>query len=238
MSDRLETLPEDWDRALAIVAHPDDLEYGAAAAIARWTSQGKTVTYLLATRGEAGIAGMSPAEAGPLREDEERRSAAVVGVDTVEFLDHTDGIVEYGLPLRRDIALAVRRHRPEVVITNNHRDTWGGSVLNMADHRNVGLAVQDGVRDAGNEWVFTDDTPPAWGGVRMVCHNGSPEPTHGVDVSGHFDLGVASLREHRAYLEGLGQTPDDAADWLTGGAEAAGERLGVRYGVTFEVFDF
>ncbi len=51
----LEHLPEDWDRALAIVAHPDDLEYGAASAIARWTSQGKEVSYLLVTRGEAGI---------------------------------------------------------------------------------------------------------------------------------------------------------------------------------------
>ena len=56
----LETLPEDWDRAIAVVAHPDDLEYGAAAAIARWTGQGKDIRYVLATRGEAGIDSMSP----------------------------------------------------------------------------------------------------------------------------------------------------------------------------------
>ena len=76
----MKPLPEDWDRAVAVVAHPDDLEYGVASAIARWTGQGKTVTYLLATRGEAGIAGMHPDEVGPLRVEEERRSAAVVGV--------------------------------------------------------------------------------------------------------------------------------------------------------------
>ena len=69
----MKTLDEDWQRAVAIVAHPDDLEYGAASAVARWTSKGKEVSYVLATSGEAGIAGLSPREAGPLREEEQRR---------------------------------------------------------------------------------------------------------------------------------------------------------------------
>ena len=154
---RLEPVPEDWERALAIVAHPDDLEYGAAAAVARWTDQGKQVVYLMVTRGEAGIDVMSPGEAGPIRAEEERRSAAVVGVGQVEFLDHRDGVIEYGLPLRRDLALAIRKHRPQVVVTLNHRLAWPGGGLNMADHRNVGLAVLDAVRDAGNRWVFTGE---------------------------------------------------------------------------------
>ena len=104
----MKPMPEDWERAVAVVAHPDELEYGAASAIARWTRQGKTVSYLLATRGEAGIAGMAPAEVAPLRVEEERRSAAVVGVTEVEFLDHVAGLVEYGIPLRRDLAAAFR----------------------------------------------------------------------------------------------------------------------------------
>src|SRR6266853_330501 len=111
---RMQPMPEDWDRAVAVVAHPDDLEYGVASAVARWTGQGKQVNYLLVTRGEAGIAGMHPEKAGPLRVAEERRSAAVVGVRTVEFRDHPDGLVEYGVPLRRDLAAAFRRLRPEV----------------------------------------------------------------------------------------------------------------------------
>ena len=76
----LEALPEDWTRALAIAAHPDDFEYGMASAVAKWTAAGKSVSYVMVTRGEAGLA-IPPAEAGPLREDEERRSAAVVGVE-------------------------------------------------------------------------------------------------------------------------------------------------------------
>ena len=85
-------MPDDWQRALVVAAHPDDIEYGMAAAVAAWTAAGKEVHYLLATRGEAGMAGVPPEEAGPLREEEERRSAAVVGVTEVEFLDHRDGI--------------------------------------------------------------------------------------------------------------------------------------------------
>ena len=66
---------------------------------------------------------------------EQRASAAIVGVEEVEFLDHPDGMLHEGLELRRDIAAAIRRHRPEVVVTVNHRETYGGRYLNMADHR-------------------------------------------------------------------------------------------------------
>src|SRR4051812_40886303 len=117
-------MPDDWQRALVVAAHPDDIEYGVTAAVAIWTAAGKEVRYLLATRGEAGIAGLSPAEAGPLREKEERRSAAVVGVAVVEFLGHRDGVLEAGVPLRRDLAAAIRRHRPELVLTMYGGDTW------------------------------------------------------------------------------------------------------------------
>ena len=117
-------MPGDWQRALVVAAHPDDIEYGLAAAVAVWTAAGKEVHYLLATRGEAGIAGMPPAEAGPLREAEERASAAVVGVSEVEFLDQRDGVLVAGPELRRDLAGGIRRHRPELVVTTYGGDTW------------------------------------------------------------------------------------------------------------------
>ena len=146
---------EDWDRALCVVAHPDDLEFGAAAAVARWTEQGKTVVYAMVTSGEAGIDAMSP-DGVPGRSARPSRSspARIVGVDVVEFLGQPDGVLEYGVALRQVICAAVRRHRPEIVITNNFRDTWGGQSLNQADHIAVGEATLDAVRDAGNRWVF------------------------------------------------------------------------------------
>ena len=121
MAAKQELLPisEDWHKALAIVAHPDDLEYGAASAIARWTSQGKDIQYLLVTEGEAGIDSMDPKDVGPLRRNEEIASAQVVGVTDVQFLDYKDGVVEYGLPLRRDLTKIIRSKKPDVIITIN-----------------------------------------------------------------------------------------------------------------------
>jgi len=239
MKKKLTLLSENWKRALAIVAHPDDLEYGAASAIARWTSQGKEITYLLVTRGEAGIDSMSPEDAGKLREEEERRSAICVGVQTVEFLDHRDGVVEYGLPLRHDLSRAIRKHRPEVLITVNHRLTWNGNTLNMADHRWVGLAVLDGARDAGNRWIFPDlleEGLEPWDGVRMVLFNGSPLPTHAVDVTQFIEKGVESLKEHRVYIENLGGS-FDPEQFLYNGAAETGKRAGCDYAVSFEVIN-
>jgi LmbE family N-acetylglucosaminyl deacetylase len=232
----VQAFPDDWERALCIVAHPDDLEYGAAGAIARWTATGKRVSYLLVTRGEAGIDGMHPAEAGPLREAEERASAAVVGVEAVEFLDgHVDGVVEYGLPLRRDLAAAIRRIRPDLVVSMNHLDTWGGLSFNMADHRHVGLAALDASRDAGNRWIFTDCGEP-WSGVRRVALGASPHPTHFVDLGEFVDVGIASLREHAAYIAGLG-TEFDPDAFLRGNARAAGVTAGCEYAATFQVYE-
>jgi LmbE family N-acetylglucosaminyl deacetylase len=231
-----EPFPDDWSRALCIAAHPDDLEYGAAGAIARWTAAGKRVVYLLVTRGEAGIDGMTPAEAGPLREAEERASAAVVGVETVEFLDgHVDGVIEYGLPLRRDLAAAIRRHQPDLVVSMNYRETWGGRSFNMADHRHVGLAALDASRDAGNRWIFSDAGEP-WAGVRRVALGGSPQPTHCVDLGDAIELGIASLREHAGYIAGLGYDFDPDA-FLRGTARNAGELCGCEYAAMFELYE-
>jgi LmbE family N-acetylglucosaminyl deacetylase len=226
----LKPMPEDWTRAVAVVAHPDDLEYGAAAAVARWTAQGKQVAYVLATRGEAGIAGMDPARVGPLRVAEEERGAAVVGVTDVRFLDHADGVIEYGIPLRRDLAAAFRQLQPEVVITMSFDLTWGEEgPVNHADHRAVGLAVLDACRDAANEWVFPDAGPPCRS-IRDAYVHGTDRPTHFVDVTGTIDLGVASLREHRAYIEGLGGD-FDPDEFLRNMAGFTGLAANVEYAV-------
>ncbi|RNL78896.1 PIG-L deacetylase family protein [Nocardioides marmorisolisilvae] len=235
----LQPVDESWERALCIVAHPDDIEYGAAAAVARWTGQGKWVGYTMVTSGEAGIDGMHPDECRRVREQEEIDSARIVGVDTVDFLEQPDGILEYNVALRRVLAAEVRRHRPDIVITGNFRDTWGGANLNQADHIAVGKAVLDAVRDAGNRWIFpeqlTDSVEP-WGGVRAVWAFGSPQSTHGVDTTDTFDTGVESLKAHAAYIDGLGWENWDPREFLEGGARAAGQRLGVAFAAPFEVF--
>ena len=236
---KLLPIPEDWSRALAIAAHPDDLEYGAASAIARWTSQGKEVSYLMVTSGEAGIDSMHPDETGRLRVQEEINSARVVGVDSVEFLDHPDGVIEYGLPLRRDLARVIRKVKPDVLVTINHELTFGSGRLNMADHRAVGLAVFDAARDADNRWIFPElleEGHEPWHGVKTVYIAAAPNITHYVDVTDFIDKGVDSLKEHRVYIDNLSQS-FDPEEFLTWGAAAIGERAGCDYAVGFGVMD-
>lgn len=235
----LEPLPEDWHRALCIVAHPDDLEYGAASAVARWTTQGKKVVYCMVTSGEAGIDGMHPDESRGVREVEEIRSALVVGVSQVEFLGLPDGVVEYGVPLRRVLAHVIRRHRPDVVVTGNFRETWRPGSLNQADHIAVGRAVLDAVRDAGNRWIFPEqlnqDVEP-WNGVRAVWAAESPESRHAVDTTQTLAAGIASLEAHRAYIDGLGRGHFDPREFLEGRARETGRLLGTTFAAAFEIY--
>ena len=130
------------------------------------------------------------------------RSLEIDG-DFPAVLGQPDGVVEYGVPLRRALARVVRCHRPEIVITTNFRDTWDGAVvLNQADHRATGWAVLDAVRDAGNRWVFPEllaeglephITPE-------IYIYGAREADVWVDISDTIDTKVAALLEHRSQV--------------------------------------
>lgn len=230
-----------FDSVLCVVAHPDDIEYGVSAAVAAWTSAGKRVSYYLLTRGEAGIDTMDPVDAAPARADEERASASVVGVDTVEFGDHHDGVIEYGVPLRRDIAAAIRRTRPDLVVTLTHAETFPGGFLNQADHRAVGLATLDATADAGNRWIFpelVDDGLEPWK-VTAVAVSASATPTHYVDVTGHLDDAIESLEEHRLYNAALPEDFPKPPELLGGALGGAAEQVAdpaVEQALLLEVF--
>ncbi|MFI1438685.1 PIG-L deacetylase family protein [Streptomyces fructofermentans] len=238
---QLQHMPTEWQRALAVVAHPDDLEYGCSSAIASWVAEGREITYVLATRGEAGIDTMTPEHAAPLREAEQRAAADVVGVSAVEFLDHRDGVIEYGPALRRDIAAVVRRHRPELIVTLNHRDDWGPGTWNTPDHVALGRAVLDAASDAGNRWIFPELAERGlrpWDGVRWVAVANSPLATHAVAAEPGFERGVQSLLRHRAYIAAL--TDEDAETYvrerLRSSTDVHSSRFDGRPAVAFELF--
>jgi len=230
-------LPDDWGRALAIVAHPDDLEFGASSAVARWTAAGKVVDYVLATRGEAGIDTIDPKQCGVIRSAEQRASARVVGVDRVTFLDYPDGMLTYSLELRRDLARAIRSHKPDVLVSLNYRAMFGHGSLNHADHRVIGEALLDATRDAANRWVFPElvaEGLEPWHGLRFAAFNASPAADHFVDVTDYLDSGIASLAAHRVYLENLSDD-FDLVQFLRSNAEQVGMQAGVPLAVSFEV---
>ncbi|MET9492001.1 PIG-L deacetylase family protein [Nocardia sp. NPDC006630] len=235
----MEQLPEDWQRGLVIVAHPDDIEYGAAAAVARWTRQGKDIRYVLVSSGEAGIAGLPPAESGPLREAEERAGAKIVGVTEIDFLGYPDGRIEESLALRRDLAAAIRRHRPELVVLFNFGDVWARGYANSADHRAVGRAALDAVSDAGNEWIHPclADLPPH--SPRWAAVFGVADGSHAVDVTDTIDLAVESLTAHARYLEALSSDPvATQARAVLDMAAGPKEGFPAAHAISFELYHF
>lgn len=234
----LPALPdEDWARVLCVVAHPDDMEWGASAAVATWVRRGVQVAYLLLTSGEAGMQG-PPEEVGPLRADEQARACGVVGVQELTILNHPDGMLVPSLELRRDIARVVRRFRPDAVVTSNFDfEAYGG--LNQADHRAAGLSAVDAVRDADNTWVFrelAEEGLPKWH-TRCVLVLWPGQPTHGMAVNAEaVAASVASLECHAAYLADLPAHPKPA-EFIPEMLRRGGRDLGAEFGVTFKVYD-
>ncbi len=232
----MQTVNEDWDTGLVVVAHPDDIEYGASSAIARWTKQGKQITYLLLTRGEAGIDSIEPERTADIRTKEQIAAAKAVGVDDVRFLDHPDGMLEYSLTMRHDIARVIREVKPEVCITLNHREYFPGKNLNMADHHVTGHALIDATRDAGNRWVFQellDEGYEPWDDVQTVLVSNSPRAGHAVEVDDTIEAGIESLRQHKTYLDNLPDHPEPD-EFLRNIAASAGENYTSTYAAAFE----
>jgi LmbE family N-acetylglucosaminyl deacetylase len=235
----LPPLPADaFGRVLCVVAHPDDVEYGTSSAVAAWTAAGVEVAYLLLTHGEAGMDASPPERTGPLRTREQIAASAAVGVTDVRFLDHPDGVLVYGLDLRRDIALTIRSFRPDALVVGNWQvETRIG--FNQADHRAAGMAALDAIRDAANRWVFPDqlvDGLQPWS-VRWLLITGDGSPTHGVEVTGEpLQRGIASLEAHTEYLAGLPNHPAPRT-MLTGISAMGGRAMGVPNAVLFRALD-
>lgn len=187
--EQVRPFPTDWRTALVLVPHPDDPEYGIGSAVAKWTAAGRSVYYALASRGEVGIAGMPPEQAGPIREAEQRRSAAIVGVDEVVFWDFPDNNIRDCPELRARIADTMTAIAPDIVVTIYSGASWAPDAPNQRDHIEFAQAVAAAYDSLAD--------PPQW-----LFENG-PEPTHGEVVDDYLDVAVGSLAAHEAYLEML-----------------------------------
>ncbi|GII24180.1 PIG-L deacetylase family protein [Planosporangium mesophilum] len=200
----------DVERVLCVLAHPDDVDFGSAGTVARWVEEGLDVAYLLVTRGDAGGFDDTPREKMPvLREAEQRAAAAAVGVKQVEFLDgYADGTVTPSLQLRRDITAAIRRYRPDRILTSSPLRRWERLAgPSHPDHLAVGEATTCAVYpDSRNPFAFEellrDQNLQAWT-VREVWYSGGPDPDHAVDITDVFDRKVAALRAHASQVSHL-----------------------------------
>jgi LmbE family N-acetylglucosaminyl deacetylase len=196
----------DVSRVLCVFAHPDDVDFGAAGTVAGWVSAGIEVSYLLVTRGDAGGFDDTPRDQVPaIREAEQRAAAAVLGVTDVTFLDgYGDGTVTPSLELRKEITRAIRRVRPDRVLTSSPLRRWERMAgPSHPDHLAVGEATTCAIYpDARNEFAFPEllaEGLKPWV-VREVWYQQGPSPDHAVDVTDVFDIKVAALREHASQI--------------------------------------
>jgi LmbE family N-acetylglucosaminyl deacetylase len=199
----------DVQRVLCVFAHPDDVDFGCAGTVAHWVDSGIEVAYLLVTRGDAGGFDETPRDRMPaIREAEQRAAAAVLGVKEVEFLEgYRDGLVTPSLELRKEITAAIRRVRPDRILTSSPLRRWDRLAgPSHPDHLAVGEATTCAVYpDSRNEFAHMDLGLPAWT-VREVWYSGGPAPDHAVDVTDSFDRKLAALRAHitqTTHMEGL-----------------------------------
>jgi LmbE family N-acetylglucosaminyl deacetylase len=181
------------ERALAIGAHPDDIEFGSGGTLAKWAAAGCRVTMLVVTDGSKGSwdPDMDPAELAATRIAEQRAAAARLGAGEVRHLEHVDGELEYSMDLRREMCRQIRDVRPDVVLSH---DPWQRYQLHP-DHRATGWAVMDGVIAARDHLFFPEQNLAAHRPGAVLLWS-ADTPDHWEDISMSFDDKVAALLCH------------------------------------------
>lgn len=228
-------------RALVVVAHPDDVDFGAAGTVASWTSRGSDVTYCIVTDGSAGSAdpATDPADLREIRIGEQRAAAKSVGVDDVRFLGYTDGSLEPTGAARRDISRVIRSVRPDVVVTQSPERNYERIRASHPDHLAAGEATLRAVYpDARNPYAHPEllreglepfEVPQVW----LMA---SPRADHVVDITDFFERKMAALRAHVSQIS----DPEQVEMFVREFTSAAAQRFGLgadRLAEAFQVVD-
>lgn len=202
------------ESAMAIVAHPDDIEFSCAGTLARWAKAGTRISFVLCTSGDVGIAepGMTRARAAEIREAEERAAAALLGAQEVVFLREPDGMLQATLELRKRLVREIRRFKPEVVISGDPTIVWAGNdYINHPDHRAAALAAIDATFPAaGQPNLFEDlerDGITAHKPRKVYVTSWDTADLY-VNIEETIDLKVASLRAHISQMKDWDPEPE------------------------------
>ncbi len=233
------------ETAMAIVAHPDDIEFGTAGTVAAWIQAGcKQVVYVLCTSGEVGIAEkeMTKEKAMSIREAEQREAAAEVGVQEVVFLREPDGMLENTMDLRKRLVREIRRFRPEVVLTGDPTTVWvSENYINHPDHRAAAGAALDAVFPAAGQPHLFEEL--AAEGLRAhkvrkvyVRGPGSDHVDEVVDITPVFDRKLSALRKHASQMGDWDPEPM-LREWAEKMAEGQPFELGEAWRVVSLVSD-
>ena len=215
-------------RILVVAAHPDDVDFGCAGTIATWTDAGLEVSYCIATNGDAG--GFDPAvprsAIAGIRQDEQRKAAAAVGVTDVEFLGYPDGQLVVSIALRRDITRAIRRARPERVVVQSPQRDLRNLYGSHPDHQAAGEAALCAIYpDARNPYAHPELLAEGLEAhtVREVwVASFNDRADHYVDITDTFHRKIAALRAHASQTAHMTNLEERIRSWGALQAKAAG----------------
>ncbi|MGK2929292.1 MAG: PIG-L deacetylase family protein [Acidimicrobiales bacterium] len=233
---------DEVERVLVVTAHPDDVDFGAAGSIARWTAAGAEVVYCIVTDGDAG--GFDPAvpraDIPGIRRGEQTAAAATLGVDELHFLGYPDGRLEVTLELRRDISRVIRHVRPRRVLVQSPLRTLDSMYRNHPDHIAAGEAACCAVYpDARNPFTFPEllaDGHEPWSAEELWIMGSGPEADTFVDITDTFDRKMKALRCHVSQMTDAEGFETRLRDWGTANAEAGVLDAG-RLAEAFRVMD-
>ena len=216
------------DRFLAIAAHPDDLDFGAAGTTAALTEAGHQVIYCLVTNGDAGgfDDSISRARMAEIRQAEQTAAAKAVGVDEIHFLGFPDGAVVADLALRRAISRVIRQVKPDKVLAQSPERNWDRIYASHPDHLATGEATAAAVYpDSRNPFAFPDllaieQLEPHT--VTEMWLMGGNDANHFVDITDTIDRKVEALLCHRSQIRDVTELPQMLRQWASDTAAAAG----------------
>jgi LmbE family N-acetylglucosaminyl deacetylase len=199
--------------AMAITAHPDDIEFSCAGTLARWAKAGSRIIYVLCTSGDVGIdePGMTREHATEIREAESRQAADIAGAQDIVFLREPDGLLQSTLELRKRLVREIRRYRPEVVISGDPTIIWAGDdYINHPDHRAAAQAALDAVFPAAgqpNLFQELEEEGLKAHKVRKVYVTSWGEGGLYVDIGETIDIKINALRAHKSQMKEWDPTP-------------------------------
>jgi LmbE family N-acetylglucosaminyl deacetylase len=206
------------ESAMAITAHPDDIEFSCVGTLARWVKSGTRVSYVLCTSGDVGIdsEGMTRERATEIRETESLAAANIVGAKEVIFLREPDGLLQPTLELRKRLVREIRRFRPEVVVTGDPTIVWAGNdYINHPDHRAAATAALDATFPAAGQPNLFEEI--ALEGFKAYKPRKVYVTTWGdadlyVNIEETIDIKVNALRAHVSQMKGW-DPEKDIKEW-------------------------